>query len=128
MNRLQHDQLVSSPDAYAPITSDHASKRRDRDSPVASQADEAICLFDEPSHIRWSHPLTAEAIQVVIGRPTGHRASLSDVDGDLVLPRLGEQVADRWHTKALQSLPDVRLGQLRCVSSKHESDGVTHLK
>ena len=102
--------------------------RRQCDSQVASQADEAICLFDEPSDIRWSHPLTAEAIQVVVGRPTGHRASLSDVDGHVVLPGLGDQFAHWGHTNALQVITDVCLRQLRCVSGQHNADSVTDLQ
>jgi hypothetical protein len=96
--------------------------------PAASQADEAICLFDEPSDIRWSHPLAAESGQVIVGGPTGHRASLSDVDGHLMLAGLGEQVADWWYTNTLELLADGGLDQLRCIPSEHDADRVTHLQ
>lgn len=59
---------------------------------VASDGDEAIGVLDEPGDVDGRHPLRAELGQVVVGRPTGDRASLSDVDRNVVLAGLGEQV------------------------------------
>lgn len=94
----------------------------------ASQADEAIRFFDETSDIRWSHPLASERRQVIVSRPTGDSASLSDVHRHFVLPGLGEQVAKRWHAKALDSFANVGLHQLRGVSGQYEADCVTHFQ
>jgi hypothetical protein len=97
-------------------------------SPFFSEADDAIGVFDEPSDIRWSHPLAAEELQVVVGRPTGNRAPLSNVDRHLLLPRLREEVPPGWQANALHLLTDCRLDQFGRVSSENNSDRMTHLE
>ena len=70
----------------------------------ASDADEPVGGLDEPRNIRWCDPLPSDRRQVLVGRLTGDRTSLSNVDGQVVLLRLGEQVADGWHADALQAV------------------------
>lgn len=91
----------------------------------ASDADEPVGGFDELSDIGWCDPLSADRHQVFVGRLTGDRASLSNVDGQVVLPRLGEQVADGWHTDALQAVAYDGLEQFGGVPGKYDTDVVT---
>ena len=77
----------------------------------ASDADEAVGGLDEPSNIGWSDPLSADRRQVFVGRLTGDRTSLSNVDRQVVLLSLGEQVAHGWHADALQAVAHVGLEQ-----------------
>jgi hypothetical protein len=52
------------------------------------EGDNPICLREELRHIGWARPHAVDDLQalLILGRPTGDRASLSDVYGDLVLP------------------------------------------
>ena len=102
--RTSADDIRGVDEQHVKLARHPPERCRPANSPAAaSQADEAICLFDEPSYIRWSHPPAAESSQVIVGGPTGHRASLSDVDGHLMLAGLGEQVAGWWYTNTLGS-------------------------
>jgi hypothetical protein len=51
-----------------------------------------VCFRREPGHVRGRSPPAVERGQVllVLGGPTGYRAPLSDVDGNLVLFELAE--------------------------------------
>ena len=89
---------------------------------VPSDADDAVRLFDQTSDVGWSHPLAAHRHQVIISRPTGNRAALSNVDRDFVLAGLGEQVAHRWDAESFKSLADVGLEQLCRVSGEHNAN------
>jgi hypothetical protein len=66
--------------------------------------------------------LTADGGQIVVGRLTGDRARLSNVDGYLVLPHLGEEVSGGWHTETFQAIADVALEQFGGVSDEHHAD------
>jgi hypothetical protein len=70
----------------------------------ASDADEPVGGLDEPRDIGWRDPPSADRHQVFVGRLTGDRTSLSNVDGHVVLPCLGEQVADGRHADALHAV------------------------
>ena len=62
---------------------------------MPSDTDEAIGFFDQAGDIWWGHPLSADGGEIVIGRPTGDRAALSDVDRHLVITGLRHQLAYR---------------------------------
>lgn len=90
-----------------------------------SDGDEPVGGLDEPSDIGWCDPLPADRGQVFVGRLTGDRTSLSNIDGQVVLPRFGEQVADRWHPDALQAVAHAVLEQFGCIACKYDADVVT---
>ena len=91
----------------------------------ASDADEPVGVLDEPSDIGWCDPLSADRRQVLVGRLTGDRTSLSNVDRQVVLLRLGEQVAHGWHADALQAFAHGGLEKFGGVSGKYDADVVT---
>jgi hypothetical protein len=95
---------------------------------ILLDADEAIRLLDETGDVRWADPLSAERPKILLGRPTGNRASLSDIHRYFVLPSLGEQVAHRWEANALESFADIDLQQLRRVAGQHHADCVTNFQ
>ena len=90
-----------------------------------SEADEAVGGLNEPSNIRWCDPLPADRQQVLVGRLTGDRTPLSNVDRHVVLLRLGEQLAHGWHADTLQAVADSGLEQFGCVPGKYHADVVT---
>jgi Glyoxalase-like domain len=94
----------------------------------ASDADEPVGGLDKPSDIGRCDPLPADRRQVFVGRLTGDRTRLSDVDGQVVLPRLGEQLASWWHTDADKAVAHARLEQFGCVAGEHDTDIVTDLQ
>ena len=94
----------------------------------SSEADEPIRLLDETGDVRWADPLSAERPEILVGRPTGDRASLSDVHRHFVLPNLGEQVAHRRDADTLETFADVSLQQLGGVAGQHHPNGVTDLQ
>src|ERR1700737_757849 len=95
---------------------------------ACSHADEAIRLRDEPSNGRWRHPLASDGHHVLFSHPTGDRATLSDVDGHLVLSGLGEEIAERRNAETFQLLPDVGLRQLGGVAGEDNADRVADLE
>ena len=92
---------------------------------AASDTDEPVGRFDESSDIGWCDPLPADGRQVFVSRLTGDGACLSNVDGHFVLPRLREQVADRWYPDTFQVLADIGLEQFGRVASEYDADVVT---
>ena len=94
----------------------------------ASDADQPVGSLDEPSDIGWCDPLPADRRQIFIGRLTGDRTALSNVDGQVVLQRLGEQVAHGWHADPLQAFAHAGLEQFGCVSGKYDTDVVTNFQ
>jgi hypothetical protein len=65
-----------------------------------------VGLRSEPCHVRRRRPPAVERGQalLVLGSPTGYRAPLSDVDGNLVLFELAEQFSGGRYAHALQAL------------------------
>jgi hypothetical protein len=90
-----------------------------------SDADEAVGGLDEPSNIRWCHPLSADRRQVLVGRLTGDRTPLSNVDRHVVLLRLDEQLAHGRHADTLQAVTHGGLEQFGGVPGKYQADVVT---
>ena len=63
-----------------------------------------VCFRGEPCYVRGHCPPAVERGQALLGGPTGHRAPLSDVDGNLVLFELAEQFSGGGYAHALQAL------------------------
>jgi hypothetical protein len=91
-------------------------------------ADKTIRLLDETGDVGWSYPLTAKARKVFVSRPTGDRASLSDVHRYLVRLRLREQVAQGRDAEALEAFASIDHQQLRGVAGQHDADSVANLQ
>jgi hypothetical protein len=79
-------------------------------------------------HIWRSDPGTLQDSKVLIGRPTGDGATLSDVDGHSVVLELGEELA-RWrHAEALDPLGVVIQNHLGCVPRQHDGGLLSYLQ
>jgi len=89
-----------------------------------SDGDEAVGVLDKAGDVGWADPLRAELGQVVVGRPTGGRATLSDVDRQRVLAGLGEQVPQRWHSETLDRIASLSVEQFGGISSKDQGGGL----
>ena len=74
-----------------------------------------ICLRSEPSHVWWSRPLAVDNRRALFRRPTGDRATFSDVHRNLVLFELAQQLACGRHPEALQELGVVFDNQVRSL-------------
>ena len=74
-----------------------------------SERDDSVGPFDEAGHIGWGDPLAADAYELVLGRPPGDGATLSDVDRNRVLPGLAHQLSGRRQPHAFHSLEGVGL-------------------
>ena len=70
---------------------------------------------EQPCDLGRAHPVPVDFGQVLVGRPTGDGAALSDEDGDLMFAQLGQQLARRRHPETLQALRVV--GDHRSVAS-----------
>jgi hypothetical protein len=89
------------------------------------EGDDLAGLGDESGHVRRCDPLTPDSGQVVIGRPPGDGATLSDEDRHGVLLQLGEQLARRWHTYPLHRLTGAGVDQLRRIPGQQQGCGLT---
>lgn len=87
------------------------SNRRCRLPPASapSECHDSIGLLDEAGHIGRGDPLPADTYELVLGRPTGDSATLSDVDRSPVLPGLAEKVSGRRQPHAFYSLERIGL-------------------
>src|SRR5215210_8973366 len=86
---------------------------------VALEGKHPVGFRGEPCYVRRRRPPAVERDQalLVLGSPTGYRAPLSDVDGNLVLFELGEQFSGGRYAYALQALHvvfDHQLGSVSC--------------
>src|SRR5438874_13232321 len=108
-------------------SSDLIVLKRWRGRTCGSDADEPVGSLDEPGHIGWGDPPAGHDGQVVVGRPTGDRAALSDVDRDLMLAGLGEQVPHRRYPDPFDRFADLRLDQFGGVAGQHDTDAVPGL-
>jgi hypothetical protein len=79
-----------------------------RTSPPAQalEGKHPVGFRSEPCHVRGHRPPAVERSQalLVLGSPTGYRASLSDVDGNLVLFELTQQFSGGGYAHTLQVL------------------------
>jgi hypothetical protein len=56
-------------------------------------ADDPVVLFHHSREFRWREPARLDPLEILVGRPPGDGASLSDVDRHLVLAELSKEVA-----------------------------------
>lgn len=84
----------------------------------SSDAYEPVRFLDETGDVRWAHPLATEHPEVLVSRPTGDGASLSDVDRYVVLPGFSEKVPDRRDANALEAFADIDLQELGRVTGE----------
>ena len=91
-----------------------------------SDADKSVGGLDQPSDIGWSDPLPADRCQVVVGRLTGDRTPLSNVDRQVVLCALASS-SRTGGTPTPSRLSPAGLEQFGCVSGKYYTDVVTDL-
>jgi hypothetical protein len=75
----------------------------------------------ELGRVGWGHPASVDLREVLVGRPTGDGASLSDVDRDGVIPQLRDQLAHGRHTDALHLLEVVAEQHLGRVAGEEHS-------
>src|SRR4029077_9302129 len=92
-----------------------------------SDTDEAISFFNQPRDVGWRDPLPDDAGEVVVGCPTGNRASLSDIDGNVVLTRFGEQLAGGREPDPFDAVAHALLHHFGRVAGEDNADGVTDL-
>jgi hypothetical protein len=86
-----------------------------------SDAHHPVELLQHAGELGRRHPVRVQPRDVFVGRPTGDRAALSDVDGNLVVEKLLEQLAQRRHADALDAFGRRPRGQLGGVAG--EGDG-----
>src|SRR5919112_5486056 len=91
-------------------------------SPLAQalEGKHPVCFRCEPCYVHGRSPPAVERSQalLVLGSPTGHRAPLSDVDGNLVLFELAEQFLGGGYAHTLQVLHVVFNDQVGSVPSE----------
>jgi hypothetical protein len=71
---------------------DETPDRSDEDG-SRLEGQDAVVLLEETGDVRRRDPRPAQPAQVLIGRPTGDGAALSDEDRDLVVAELCEELA-----------------------------------
>src|SRR5215212_2001230 len=94
------------------------------------EGEHPVCLRGESGHVRWRGPPAVDRGQalLVFGSPTGHRAPLSDVDGNLVIPQLAEQLSGRGYAHTLHALRVVADHQFGSVPGEHHGDLLPELE
>ena len=85
-------------------------------------------VWISPRDIGWCDPLPTDCRQVVLGRPTGDRAPLSNVDRQIVLMRFREQLAHGWHADTLQGVAHGGLEQFGGVTGEYDADVGTNIQ
>jgi hypothetical protein len=68
-----------------------------------SDAHDPVELLDHAGELGWCDPARLHPLEVFVGRPTGDCASLSDVNGNVVVEELLEKIARRRDTNALNA-------------------------
>lgn len=69
-----------------------------------SERDDPTCCLDEASDIWRRGPDAADRDKIIVGCPTGNSTTLSNMDRHVVFECFGDEVAERWHAEALQTL------------------------
>jgi len=82
-----------------------------------------VGLCTQARHVRRARPPAIDDPQalLVLRRPTGDRAPLSDVYGDLMLPQLLQQLAHWGHTHPFYALGVVAYNQVRTVPRENHT-------
>src|SRR5688572_17564548 len=87
-----------------------------------SEGDDLVRLFDQAGDVGRADPLAADAGELLLGRPRGDGATLSDIHGHHVGSGLAEQLAQRWQAGPLRRFEQLGLQELRRVAGEHDSD------
>jgi len=82
---------------------------------------DAVALGEEPRHVRGCHPASVDLVEVLVGRPTGDGAALSDEDRDCVVSQLGEEFTRRRHAHALHPVRVVVQEKLGRIATQDDS-------
>ena len=85
----------------------------------SSEGDDAVVLLDKPGDIGRRRPRSTHTGQVIVGRPTGDRATLSDEDRDSMLQELRQQLPYRRDTHTFEPVRRLLGQQLSRVADKH---------
>ena len=92
-----------------------------------SEGQDLVRLGADLDDFRRRYPLAIDRGQGLVGCPTGNRARLSDVDGNVAGPEFPEQIPDRWDSDSLHRLGVVADDDLGGIPDKHNSDVVPDL-
>ena len=76
---------------------------RDRELSSLSDAHDPVELLDHAGKLGGCRPARLHPLEGFVGRPTGDCASLSDVDGNVVVEELPEEIARRGDPDALDA-------------------------
>jgi hypothetical protein len=68
-----------------------------------SDAHDPVELLDHARELGWCDPPRLHPLEVFVGRPTGDRASLSDVNRNVVVEELLQEIARRRDPNALNA-------------------------
>ncbi len=92
-----------------------------------SKSDDSIGVFDQAGHVRRGDPLAAHAGELILGRPPGDGAALSDVDRNGVFTGLAQEFPRWWHPDAFHPLDHVGKNELGGVAREDHPDLVADL-
>ena len=76
---------------------------RNRELGSRSDAHDPVELLDHAGELGWCDPARPYPLEVFVGRPTGDCASLSDMNGNVVVEELLEKIARRRDPNALNA-------------------------
>ena len=86
-----------------------------------------VALGEASGDVSWGDPRPVDLLQVVVVRPTGDGAGLSDVDRNVVLAELGKELAGWRHSDAFQPLCRVVEQELCRVAAEDDRHLVSKL-
>ena len=86
-----------------------------------------IALCKEPRHVRGCHPAAVDLPEVVVVRPTGDGAALSDEHRNGMVSQLGEKLTRRRHTQALHPVGVVAQQKLCGIATQDDRGLLSHL-
>ena len=78
-------------------------RRQKQGAGSLSDAHDPVELLDHAGKLGWCRPARLHPLEGFVGRPTGDCASLSDVDGNVVVEELPEEIARRGDPDALDA-------------------------
>ena len=93
--------------------------RESRRAPRQLGADDPVVLGDHPRELGRREPARPDPLEILVGRPTGDGAALSDEDGHLVFDELREKLSQGRDADALEVLRRLPRRQLGRVAGEH---------
>ena len=84
------------------------------------EAHDVVAVGEEPRHLGRGYPAPADLLEILVARPTGDGAALSDEDGDRMVAQLGEQVARRRDAHAFERPDRIADQQLGGVAAQDD--------